>query len=373
MISFTVDRETFTTAVTRASQGIPQRPLQPVLAGMLVAVDGTEVRLTGSDGEITFRASCDAVVREEGAVVVPGRMLAEVCRYLTGKQITITGDAPQVVITAGKSEFSLAAMDAEKYPVWAPTPVLTLGTVPGEAFTSAVRRTVPAASKNEDDLSAMLLTVLAGGEQLALMCTNRYCMAVTRLELGLDTENVIDAGAEMPERACVPVRVMDRFARVADGEIRIGWNTSLITLACQGVEVMSKQMWSPFWEKTKWQNAMLTPGGFTVDGPELARAVKMAALAGGFEQRVDLTVKSGGIAVTSGSPDGSCNEWVDGGYDGEDVPFIFGAQMLLDGLAGCGDTPDIVFRPKVFMLSGEGLLWVMRPREEIKGDFSGQS
>jgi len=372
VISFTVDKEPFTQAVTRASQGVPQRPVRPVYAGMHILAGvgpaGPGVELTGSDGEITFRAHCPAEVKEMGSVVVPGRMLGEVCRYLTGKQITLALDGARLRIRAGRSEFSLMAVTGENYPQWAPMPPLALGTLPADTFAAGVRKTAPAASKTEVELGVMLLSLGKGGTELTLMCTNRSSMAVTELPFGLDTEAVIDGGGELPGRAIIPVRVMDRFARIAEGTIRIGWNNSLVTMACDGVDVTAQQMWSKFWEETRWENALFEPGGFVTSAEDMTRAVKMASLVAGDAQRIEVTFEDGGMVIMAGDPEGKCEEWVDSSYSGlEQHRFAFGSQMLLDGLSGCGDTPQITHRPGVVMLSGEGLRWVMRARRDIEG------
>lgn len=370
MISFTVDKEAFTRAVTRAGQGVPQRPVRPVYAGMHILAGvgpiGEGVQLTGSDGEIMFRAHCPAAVKEMGSAVVPGRMLGEVCRYLTGKQISLVLDGTRMRITAGRSEFSLMAVTGENYPQWAPRPPLALGTLPAEVFARGVGKTAPACSKMEVELGAMLLSLTGGGTGLTLMCTNRSSMAVTELPFDLDTEAVIDGGGELPDRAIIPVRVMDRFARIAEGTIKIGWNGSLVTMACDGADVTAQQMWSKFWEETRWENALFEPAGFVTSADDMIRAVRMASLVAGPAQRIEVTFEDGGMTIMSGDPEGKCEEWVDSSYTGaEQHTYAFGSQMLLDGLAGCGDTPQITHRPGVVMLSGEGLRWVMRARRDI--------
>ena len=371
MTAFTVGKEAFTRAVTRAVQGIPQRPVRPVYAGMHILAGvgpaGPGVELTGSDGEIMFRAHCAAEVKEAGSVVVPGRMLGEVCRYLTGNEISLTLDGTRLRITAGRSEFSLMAVSGENYPQWAPRPPLALGTLHADLFAGGVRKTVPAASRTEVELGVMLLALGKGGTELTLMCTNRSSMAVTEMRFDLDTEAVIDAGGELPARAIIPVRVMDRFARIAEDTIKIGWNTSLVTLACDGVEVTAQQMSSKFWEETPWEKALMEPAGFVTAAEDMIRAVRMASLVAGDAQRIEITFEPGGMTIMSGDPEGKCEEWVDSSYTGEPARFAFGSQMLLDGLAGCGDTPQVTHRPGMVMLSGEGLRWVMRARRDVDG------
>ena len=123
MLAFSADRKPLAEAIIRASQGLSNRPQNPVHAGMLITSTGTEIlHLTASDGDVTFTASCDADITGNGSCILPGRMLAEISRYFTGDAVIFEEKDTTAEITTGKSSFTLSSSDAEKFPSWEKSP-----------------------------------------------------------------------------------------------------------------------------------------------------------------------------------------------------------------------------------------------------------
>ena len=75
-------------------RGVSTRTTVQILAGiMLRAADG-RLHLSATDMEISVRDSLEAEVEEEGAVVVPGRLLVDIVRLLAGAARSRWSTAP---------------------------------------------------------------------------------------------------------------------------------------------------------------------------------------------------------------------------------------------------------------------------------------
>ena len=70
---------------------------------MLVSAKSGEISITASDGQVTFTSDCEADVKEEDSVIIPGRMLSEFSRYF-GKSIFLESDGTSATVTSGKSQ-----------------------------------------------------------------------------------------------------------------------------------------------------------------------------------------------------------------------------------------------------------------------------
>ncbi len=81
-MKFRVAREVLADTVAWTARSLPPRPSVPVLAGILLEVDGNQLSVSGFDYEVSARAEADVQATENGRVLVPGRLLAEITRAL---------------------------------------------------------------------------------------------------------------------------------------------------------------------------------------------------------------------------------------------------------------------------------------------------
>ncbi len=84
-MKFRVERDALADAVAWTARTLPSRPPVPVLAGLLLAVEGHELTLSGFDYEVSAQASLEVTASEGGRALVSGRLLprsAGACRAL---------------------------------------------------------------------------------------------------------------------------------------------------------------------------------------------------------------------------------------------------------------------------------------------------
>lgn len=341
IVIFTSDRSELAEAISRASAGIPARPLQPVYAGMLLRARGSTVELVASDGHVSFIATAPADVTQEGAALIPGKMLTEISRYFAGEKVRVSCGAV-TEITAGRSEFTLSCGDPQDYPMWEQPAFPPMGTI--EGFSSAVRKVSTCASRTDMVLRAMCLTPSEG--RLFMTCTDRASMAVMSLPWD---------GEGLP--ALVAAEVMEQFARVAgEGPVHLGWNSRLVTIASPGLQVISPMIQGKFldWEKVY---ARVPDRWAAVSTPDLTRAVKAAALQGDWAE----FAFGEDLRISSASAEGSFSDHVEtGDYQGQAV-FTVSARKVLDGLSGCSDVLRAGFAGALFLRSA-GYDFMLQPR-----------
>ena len=106
-----VERDTLADAVAWAARVLPQKTQLPVLAGLRLdaGTDGA-LRLSGFDYEVSAEAQLDVTVAEAGAVLVPGRLLADITRSLPGQPVDVATDGTRVQLTCGTARFTLPTL-----------------------------------------------------------------------------------------------------------------------------------------------------------------------------------------------------------------------------------------------------------------------
>jgi DNA polymerase III subunit beta len=175
-MKFQVDRDALADALAWVARALPSRPVVPVLSGLrLEAADG--LTLSCFDYEVSATAQIGAEVADPGAVIVPGRLLAEITRSLPALAVEFSTDDDVVNVICGSAEFALFTLPADEYPALPAAPPLA-GTVDGGLLAAAISQVGPAASR--DDTLPMLTGVCLDidGDSLTLAATDRYRLAV---------------------------------------------------------------------------------------------------------------------------------------------------------------------------------------------------
>lgn len=175
-----VERDALADAVAWVARSLPNRPTAPILAGLLMNASGDEVTLSSFDSTTSAQVTMPVEVTDEGTVLVSGRLLNEIARSLPNKPVEMTADQTQVELTCGSARFSLQTLPVDEYPTLPEMPTQT-GLVDASVFEKSVSQVVIAAGRDE------LLNVFTGvrveinGDQLSLLATDRYRMALKEL------------------------------------------------------------------------------------------------------------------------------------------------------------------------------------------------
>src|SRR6187397_289153 len=79
----TCGRDELAEKLQLAGRGVSTRTQSvQILGGIMLRAAGGQLHLSATDMEISLRVSLDAQVEDEGAVVVPGRLLVDIVRQI---------------------------------------------------------------------------------------------------------------------------------------------------------------------------------------------------------------------------------------------------------------------------------------------------
>lgn len=327
-----VERDGFADAVAWAARILPQKAALPVLAGLRleVSADGT-LELSGFDYEVSAQAQLDATVAEAGAILVPGRLLAEITRSLASQPIDLATDGSRVVLSCGSSRFTLPTLPLDEYPTLPAMPEVA-GTVGSDAFAAAVSAVAIAAGR--DDALPVLtgIRVEIDGEQVTLAATDRYRLAVRTLRWApLDPA--------MQATALVPARTISEAAKslTAGAEVTLslsgnGPGEGLIGLSGAKRSTTSRLLDGEF---PKYRSLLPDAASATaiVDSSALTDAVRRVALVASRTSPIRLSFSADGVGLEAGGVDeAEAQESLPASFEGEPLTIAFNATYLLDGL-----------------------------------------
>ncbi len=118
-MKFVISRDALLKPLNLVAGVVERRQTLPILANILLVVEGDRVSLTGTDLEVELvgRVSLPAPAVESGEVTVPARKLVDICKSLPeGSDIEFTSAENKVVVKSGRSRFTLSTLPAREFP-----------------------------------------------------------------------------------------------------------------------------------------------------------------------------------------------------------------------------------------------------------------
>ncbi len=327
---FIVERDALADGVMWVSRSLSARPIMPVLLGVLIKADKKGVHLSGYDLETSGKAEVVADVKEEGTVLVSGKLLSDIARALPNKPVTFSLDGNRVSVISGSAKFALPTLSVSDYPNLPELPSET-GRLSGDLFAEAVGQVAIAAGK--DDSLPVLTGVYVEIEEnkLILAATDRYRLAVR--ELNWDAPR---ASAAALIRARTLNEAAKSLAGVKSVSIALAAATAterLIGFASEGKVMTSRMLDGTF---PPYRHLLPSERSATavVEVAPFVDSVRRVALVADKTVPLRLAFNPGALTLEAGvGDDAQATEELEIAFDGEALSIAFNPTFLLDGLA----------------------------------------
>ena len=366
-MKFRVERDALADAVTWAARSLASRPTLPVLAGLLLAVEGDQLSVSGFDLEASTQVDLEVSSGADGQALVSGRLLADITRALPPHPVDVTLEGTRLTIACGAARFTLPGMPVDDYPKLPNMPT-TAGTVDGSEFAAAVSQVAVAAGR--DDTLPMLTGVRLeiDGDKLTLAATDRYRLAVRELSWSPSDPGAAAAQVLVPARTLadaakslshsetmtIALSGVNGSGAGGSGEGIIGFAGTTNGRASRATTRLLDATFPAYRSllPTEWASTA------EVAVPPLVEAVRRVALVTDRNAPVRMEFADGTVSLTAGGDDeGRAEEQLEVVYDGEPITTAFNPQFLLDGLGALAtstarmlftsSTKPVVLRPTV--------------------------
>src|SRR3954447_9247874 len=333
-MKITCSREELTQKLGIVARGVSTRTAVQILGGILLKAEGGQLTLAATDMELSLRASLEAQVEGDGAVVVPGRLLVELARLLPEAEVTIEQRADEGVIhiSSGSFESRLNTFTAEDFPRLPEAESLERHTVDRDALLETIARVGRSASRDESRpvLTGVLVRFEPG--KLVMAATDSYRLSVKETPL---------AGSIPELEAIVPARALAELARIGQGaeQIELGVHENQVVFGVDGVWLTTRRIDGQFPNYKQ-----LIPESFDHEVPlprdEVLEVVRRIAVMAQRNSPLRLRFADGGLTVSARTQDvGEAEESLPVPFSGEPLEIGFNAEFLRDGIDSVtGDT-----------------------------------
>ena len=333
---------------------VERRHTLPILSNLLLEKKGGKLTLLATDLELQVSTQLDAQAGEDFAITIAARKLFDIVRALPDSaKVKLDTRDSQVVVSAGKSRFTLQTLPAADFPR------VETGAGLGEAIRlpqktlKRLLQLVQFAMASQDIryyLNGMLLVL--DGQQLRVVATDghRLSYAETQLENTAEPREVI-----IPRKTVIELSKL--LGDVDDGvELRIGANQVTITLP--GTELVTKVVDGKF---PDYQRVIPVnqPRHLKANRQIVMQALQRAAILSNEKfrgVRLVMSENTLGIVCNNNEQEEAADE-IEVSYNGDPLDVGFNVTYLLDGL-GAVNTDEITLSlgdaNSSMLLSSEG-------------------
>jgi DNA polymerase-3 subunit beta len=316
-------------------RGVSTRTTVQILAGIMLRAAGGRLHLSATDMEISVRDSLEAEVGEEGAIVVPGRLLVDIVRLLPAGEVTLEHRADEGVarLTCGSASYSLNTYGPEDFPRLPEIDPESAFSVEREAFLDTIGRVGRSASRDESRPVLTGILVRFEGDSLVMAATDSYRLSVK--------ETTLSGGPGQELEAIVPARALQELARVGQAAesdvIQVGVQENQVVFGVDGVWLTARRIDGQFPNYKQ-----LLPEQFEAEvhlpREELLDVVRRTGLLAQRKSPLRLRFEDGALTVSAQTQDvGEARESLPVSYGGEPLEIGFNAEFLRDGLESVTD------------------------------------
>ena len=269
-------QENLSRGLSVVGRAVATRPTLPITSHVLLSTEGSRLKLSATNLELSISCWIDAQVEEEGAATVPARLFTELVGSLPNEPVEMnlaaTGRALEV--KCSRNEAHIGGMDVADFP---PIPSLAEGVetkLDPAVLRHAIARVVFAAASDESRPVLTGVYTELEGDQLTMAAADGFRLSVHTLPL-------MEAVSEKAN-VLIPSRAMSELSRLLGDqeeplEVTISSNRSQAHFRLKNAYMVSQLMQGTFPNYSQ-----LIPKTHTtkvvVELSELLRAIRTASI-----------------------------------------------------------------------------------------------
>lgn len=330
-----VDQAKLSQKLQAVSAVVPAKTTLTILSNVLFQAEGSELKLTATDLDLSMTTSIPAKVEQPGTICLQARKIGEIVRSLSGSEVKISAKGDSVQIKCGKSDFKIKSADAEEYPKVTDRMKEKGFALPGQTLNVMIERVIHAVSQ---DLSRVALTGV-----LWEFDKTRFSMVATDSHRLAKTTRTEKIPALPAAEVIVPGKALLQVQKLItdDMDTRISVNDNYIGFDLGDTFIHSRLLEGPF---PNYRPVIPVKNNhkLLVSRDGLAQAVKrVAILANTLTHQIKVSVGQDSVKLSVATPDlGEAEEDVVATYGGPEMDIGFNANYLLDILRSMG-TADV--------------------------------
>jgi DNA polymerase-3 subunit beta len=344
-MKLSIERSDLLRAVAQAQSVVERRNTIPILGNVLIEAEGDSVSFRATDLDIEVIDKAPAKVERAGATTVPAVTFHEIVRKLPdGALVTLTDDGAsgRMIVEAGRSNFSLATLPREDFPIMASAEYSCNFSCPAPVLRRLFDKSRFAISNEETRyyLNGVYMHVADANGTQVLRCVATDGHRLARIDADLPP------GAESMPGVIVPKKTVGELRKLLEDDetvIAVSVSETKVRFATPDITLTSKVIDGTF---PDYSRVIPTANSrkLEVDATEFAEAVdRVATVSSERSRAVKLQLDADRLVLSVNAPDsGAAEEELAVAYGDERLEIGFNAKYLLE-IASQVDRENAVF------------------------------
>ena len=317
-------------------RAVATRAVLPITNNVLLATEGSQLKLAATNLEIATSCWIPATVEKEGTITVPARLVTDFVNSLPSGRIdmTLAPRSHSLELKCARDEARISGLDAADFPA---IPKIEEGvgiTLKPEALRLAISQVAFAAASEESRPVLTGIQTEFEGEQLTFAAADGFRLAVHNMAL--------DSSVEEKMAVIIPARSLSELNRLLSDqhepvELTVNPQKSQVLFRMTGIELVSQLIQGTF-----PNYGQLIPQSYTTKAvvklSEFLRATRSASIFardGSGIVRIQISPKDGAgkldISARAEEIGDNLGE-IDAAVEGEEAKIAFNSKYLVDAL-----------------------------------------
>jgi len=330
-----INREQLLPALVATSSVVEKRQTLPILSNLLLKQSNGILSITGSNLEVEVCKTLSGLGSEEIDVTLAANKLLDICRALPqGSTVNLKVGEEKVVLTSGKSRFTLKSLPANEFPALQAMEYQERFTLPTKAFKSILELTAfsMAAQDVRYYLNGILLEV--DNNRLVAVATDGH--RLSKSEVRLDNSQSPDKHQIIIPRKAVQeiMRLLNSLGDNSESEgVTLELNSKHLKLSAADTVITSTLISGQFPEYESILAADLDKS-IHIDRQQLVESLtRISVLTNDRLHGVRLKFENNLLKVSTNNPEQEeAEDELYCSYEGEEIVTSFNVNYILEAL-----------------------------------------
>lgn len=340
-MQLTLQKNELMDALNTVTRALSARPANHALEGVLIETEDELIRLTCSDGNMTITSDLNCAVKEDGSVVLPGRLFTELVRKLQGDEVNLgVDDSYRATIRCSRARSNMSGISGGEYPDIAQVSDGMTFEVPMKKLREMISHVEFACATDESRqiLTGCLMEITPN--EMRMVALDGFRMAVQIMQ------GQYDVGENGKFTAVIPSRALREIARTlpdSEEKCTLTFNKTHMKAAFGNTTVSTVLLAGTFIDYRR-----ILPDSFTtqatVNRESVINAIELASLMAreGKNNIIRLSFHEDMLSISSNAENGNTHDDMDASIDGADIDIAFNAKYILDVVRNVEDAQVIM-------------------------------
>jgi DNA polymerase-3 subunit beta len=337
-MEFKINKELFLSNLQSVLGIIPARTTYPILQNVLLEVEADRIFLSATDLDTYIQKELSAseyvAISKTGKIIMPGRRLFEIIREAPEDTIAFTSTENNILITSGRSRFTMPGLDPQEYPEAPQLPTETTFKIPMVTLLDGYDNTAFAVSRDESRPAMCGICLEIRNGELQMVATDGH-----RLALIKKSGDAAPYLGGLNIKSILSTKVLGLLsAKEFDGKggsevFEVSLDSSKVGFVFKNNKIISRLIEGPY---PDYERVIPTgnPNILSVDREVLASALRRVSLfAHPMTKAVKFSLEPKRIVLYAATPEtGEATDSIDCSYQGEQLEIGYNAAYLIEVL-----------------------------------------